>query len=357
MDTRYYKVGGLVFKVTLEEPWNFMHYSTPVRERIRCASLGMPIQIVPTRAGDKIPPRTLIQSRDELSADIDRHSLDFSQYEPFLTEAVPEPEFCLEIRKTIPEDLKETLEAFHKGDTTELQPVMQNKEVVPWFNLYIKGREKIFEFYDEAHGTECVTILSEDHRAGQMYPSDRLKTSVARSYADTSLMVQFAARIPLHQGLLVHSSAVIKDGYTALFLGKSGTGKSTHSRLWLEHIDGCELLNDDNPIIRLTEGKAIVYGSPWSGKTPCYRNLHSPLIGVVRLEQAPANEISSIRGLDAYASILAATNAIRYDKTVMDAVAKTSEQLATTARFYLLKCLPEASAAHLCADTLYDKRP
>ena len=63
-------------------------------------------------------------------------------------------------------------------------------------------------------------------------------------------------------------------------MGKSGTGKSTHSRLWLENVPGATLLNDDNPIVRLTLVGAIVYGSPWSGKTPCYKNESAPLAGV-----------------------------------------------------------------------------
>lgn len=60
-----------------------------------------------------------------------------------------------------------------------------------------------------------------------------------------------------------------------------------HSRLWLEHIPDSDLLNDDNPIVRFyPTGEVIVYGSPWSGKTPCYRNEAVPVGAFVRLKQA-----------------------------------------------------------------------
>ena len=84
---------------------------------------------------------------------------------------------------------------------------------------------------------------------------------------------------------------VIQAGNGYAFLGKSGTGKSTHSQLWLRYLEGYELLNDDHPIIRLVNDEVIIYGSPWSGKTPCYKNKQARLKAVVRLEQASENKI------------------------------------------------------------------
>ena len=83
-----------------------------------------------------------------------------------------------------------------------------------------------------------------------------------------------------------------------LFLGPSGTGKSTHAQLWLQHIKDTQLINDDNPVIRGN----MVYGSPWSGKTPCYRKVRYPLGGLVVLSQAPHNKICRINGVQAYAA-------------------------------------------------------
>ncbi len=83
-----------------------------------------------------------------------------------------------------------------------------------------------------------------------------------------------------------------------MFLGPSGTGKSTHASLWLENVEGTELVNDDNPVVRiLDDGSIKVYGSPWSGKTPCYLNVNYPLGGIVNLIQASHNKISRLGGI------------------------------------------------------------
>lgn len=88
------------------------------------------------------------------------------------------------------------------------------------------------------------------------------------------------------EAIAIHSSTIECEGRAVLFLGESGTGKSTHTRLWQEHIPGARLLNDDSPIIRMYQGQATAFGSPWSGKTPCYRNISRPIAGIVRLSQA-----------------------------------------------------------------------
>ena len=111
---------------------------------------------------------------------------------------------------------------------------------------------------------------------------------------DNALMILFALATAGQGVALFHSSTVSFGDKAYMFLGVSGTGKSTHSSLWLKYIEGTELLNDDNPVVRVGEdGTATVYGSPWSGKTPCYRNLSYPLGGIVLLSQAPYNKIKT----------------------------------------------------------------
>ena len=104
---------------------------------------------------------------------------------------------------------------------------------------------------------------------------------------NTVVMLMFAFATASKDTLLMQSSVTVKDEKAFLFLGKSGTGKSTHSQLWINNIDGCELLNDDNPVLRvMDDGSVRVFGSPWSGKTPCYRNLDYPVSAIVDLHQA-----------------------------------------------------------------------
>lgn len=98
----------------------------------------------------------------------------------------------------------------------------------------------------------------------------------------------------------IHTSTICYQGKAVFFLGESGTGKSTHTRLWRENIEGAVLLNDDSPILRIIDGKPWVYGSPWSGKTPCYKNESYPLAACVRLSQATFNKIERLNIAQGY---------------------------------------------------------
>ena len=82
-------------------------------------------------------------------------------------------------------------------------------------------------------------------------------------------MVLFAMASSVRSTALFHSAVVSYQGKGYMFLGRSGTGKSTHASLWRRYIEGTELMNDDNPAVRIRpDGTAMVYGTPWSGKTP-----------------------------------------------------------------------------------------
>jgi len=170
---------------------------------------------------------------------------------------------------------------------------------------------------------------------------------------NNSLMLLFAFASAGHGLLEMHSSVVMNQGKGYLFLGKSGTGKSTHSKLWIKHIPGTELLNDDNPILRLMpDGSARVYGSPWSGKTPCYKAQDVPVGAVVRIRQAPFNQIERLGTIQAYASLMASASGFRPFPGLADGWHKTLEGLTQTVPCYVLDCLPDEAAAILCHNTV-----
>lgn len=118
-----------------------------------------------------------------------------------------------------------------------------------------------------------------------------------------------------HRTIKVHASVIEKEGRALVFLGKSGTGKSTHSRLWKEFVPECTLLNDDEPVIRmLDDGSIRVYGAPWSGSTPCYRNASAEVAAFVHLYQGPENKLTRLKGMDAFTSLFQSSALLRSDK-------------------------------------------
>lgn len=169
----------------------------------------------------------------------------------------------------------------------------------------------------------------------------------------TVMMLMYAFATAKKDTLLMHSSVTVKDGKGYLFLGKSGTGKSTHSQLWINNIAGCELLNDDNPILKVEDnGEVRVYGSPWSGKTPCYRNLDYPVGAIVDLHQAKVNKIRRLPLVMAYAAMYVSFSGYRFMKDMADGLHATNEKIVSTVPCYALDCLPNAEAAWLCFKTV-----
>jgi hypothetical protein len=168
------------------------------------------------------------------------------------------------------------------------------------------------------------------------------------------LWVMFGVVLSANNAIAIHSSAVVADGRCALFLGESGTGKSTHTRLWVENIDSAKLLNDDSPIIRIIDGEVRVYGSPWSGKTPCYKNESYPIAGLCRLEQAPYNKIHRLPTILAIGAILPSCPPVfAHDVTLQDMICDTVGRLLRTTRAYRLECLPNEDAARLSHKTIF----
>ncbi len=201
-----------------------------------------------------------------------------------------------------------------------------------------------FEFL--LHGESAGSLVcSADYREGTL-----ILTGMFRKYAiDNALMVIYSLATADKDTALFHAAVVSYRGKGYMFLGPSGTGKSTHARLWLQCIDGVELVNDDNPIVRVAaDGKAIVYGSPWSGKTPCYRNVWFPLGGIVMLSQAPYNKMDRLSGVKAYAALMQSISGKRWDNRIADGLHKTENELAQRVAIWRLDCRPDGEAVELC---------
>lgn len=158
-----------------------------------------------------------------------------------------------------------------------------------------------------------------------------------------------------HQTVAIHTSAIVYRNKAVLFLGESGTGKSTHTRLWRENIEGSMLLNDDSPIIRIIDGQPWVWGSPWSGKTPCYKKERYQLAACVRLSQAPFNKIRKLAVAEAYGSIHpSCPPAFSYDESLYDHISKVLDVVLTNVPVFHLACLPNAAAARLSCETIFE---
>lgn len=157
--------------------------------------------------------------------------------------------------------------------------------------------------------------------------------------------------------IAIHSSCIVSNGRAVIFLGESGTGKSTHTRLWRENIPGAVLLNDDSPVMRVIDGSVWVYGSPWSGKTPCYKQERYPLAACVRLSQAPYNMIQRLSVLKGYAALHpSCPPEFAYDERLYSHISATLGTMLKSVPCLWLECLPDAAAAQLSYNAVFDNK-
>lgn len=165
---------------------------------------------------------------------------------------------------------------------------------------------------------------------------------------NNALMLIFAFAGSRTHLLLIHASLVRQNEYGYAFIAKSGTGKSTQVSMWLRYIPGCDLMNDDNPIIRIIDDQPYIYGGPWSGKTPCYRNVKAKLRAVTRINRATRNSINKLSPIEAFASILPSCSSMKWDVEIYNNICNTITKVIETTGIYTLNCLPNKEAAIVC---------
>lgn len=109
-------------------------------------------------------------------------------------------------------------------------------------------------------------------------------------------------------GMMLHASAVVVDGYAYLFTAPCGTGKSTHTGIWRRVFgDRAVILNDDKPALRFEGGQWYAYGTPWSGKYDISINTRVRVAGICFLHRAQENTIAPFGGAKAIYALLEQT--------------------------------------------------
>lgn len=232
----------------------------------------------------------------------------------------------------------------------------------------IKAMCHFYRYTTNNGNNYLLTIESQDTIIVEFDYNSQLDKAICSAFSSASiesptfsaavrfgLWFTFGIAAAKHCVAAVHSSTIVHGGQAVMFLGESGTGKSTHTRLWRENIEGATLLNDDSPFIGIVDGKVMVYGSPWSGKTPCYKDESYPLRAIVRLSQAPHNEIRRTKGIAAIGALLPSLPpAFAYDPALKDCMFEILNKVLFTTELYHLECLPNAEAAEVAHKTLFE---
>lgn len=145
--------------------------------------------------------------------------------------------------------------------------------------------------------------------------------------------------------LLFHGSVIAVDNEGYLFTAKSGTGKSTHTRLWRKYFgDRAVMVNDDKPLLKISDNSIIAYGSPYNGKHRIGNNISVPLKAICILTRAAENNIVLITREQAYPMLLQQVYRSS-DMLKMAKVLALVDRLADGVKLYRLGCNMDISAA------------
>ena len=277
-----------------------------------------------------------------------------SNYEPFRVEAQGEPIFALRIEQDglLNEEERSHYAHVFTDNSEEDMPRIEVYREDIGERLEARGKDGwLMRVSQIAQSPICCELQSDkDFTQGVLHIAAGYQD--VRFCIDNALMLMFAFRTAPLMTLEMHAAVVVKGGDEArgyLFLGHSGTGKSTHARQWLQAFPDAWLLNDDNPILRiLDDGNVYVFGSPWSGKTPCYNNAHARVGAIIKLSQAPFNELQALTLPQAYAYILSSASGLKTDQQMADHLYDSIKHVITHVKCHHLNCLPNTEAAEVC---------
>ncbi|MBR5094614.1 MAG: hypothetical protein IK095_05925 [Oscillospiraceae bacterium] len=171
---------------------------------------------------------------------------------------------------------------------------------------------------------------------------------VSRQYLERlALYRKLAERILWEDVLLFHGSAVAVDGQAYLFTARSGTGKSTHTRLWRQLFgDRAVMINDDKPLLRVTEEGVWVCGTPWDGKHRLSTNASAPLKAICVLTRAAENHIEPLSAGDAFPMLFQQCYRPPQAES-MPKILELLERLSGQVGLYRLGCNMEPEAAKI----------
>ncbi len=222
---------------------------------------------------------------------------------------------------------------------TELNPVYEDSKrlVVPFV-------------YEGERETDIVLKVSEE------YLDDlcrRAAPGVTRSQLENfAFSTAFNRRAIPFGTMLVHSSALIYDGGAYLFSADSGVGKSFHTRLWLQAFGGAvHIMNDDKPVVRLYDGKAVAYGTPFDGGSGIALNESFPLRAIVFIERGEQNSVRVPSNREVLQKLYFQTAHIVSAKTA-ESMLENFDKLLSLTKFYVLTCNMDISAAKTAFDAI-----
>lgn len=233
-----------------------------------------------------------------------------------------------------------------KSYLDDAEELFISKDIDGSYNAVVKVRSTGKEYFLHATSAWDYITLSRNCISRDCPPS----------VIDKFIMLVFIYASSRYGTVLLHASSIKLGTDAVAFIGHSGAGKSTHSRLWLDNIDGAQLLNDDQPAIRVNAGnEIIIYGTPWSGKTCCYKSDSAVLRGIIRMKQAPYNKITSLTPVYLLRELLSSCSMMKSDNVTFKFITATLAKIASHVSGFILENKPDKDAVTLSYKNVFGK--
>ena len=220
----------------------------------------------------------------------------------------------------------------------------------------IDNRYRFVERFSEGYTippVDCPDIdvcITEEDLSKEPPPEDG--TAPTYFLESTAVYRKIAERLPDYDAFVMHGSVIAVDGKAYMFTARSGVGKTTHTRLWLEKFgDGAHVLNGDKPIIRFFDGVPYACGTPWRGKENYGINEMLPLAGIVFFGRGIENRAYPIDKEKAFFALNSQIYRSRDKKNVITTLALTDRLLSTT-KLIAAECNMKREAADVVYNAL-----
>lgn len=169
---------------------------------------------------------------------------------------------------------------------------------------------------------------------------------------ETAVYRKIGEKMPNYDTVIFHGSVIAVDGQGFLFTAKSGTGKSTHTALWREYLgEKTVMVNDDKPMLKITDNRVVAYGTPYNGKHHLGCNMSVPLKAICIIIRDEKNSIVRIDKSEAYAMLLQQVYRPQ-DPVQMAKTLKLVDKLAASVELYKLACNMEIEAAEVAYNAM-----
>ncbi len=206
--------------------------------------------------------------------------------------------------------------------------------------------KRLFSAYRGGRGACEVAVRAADPLLADIVR--RAETAPSQRQAEfLALLEAVSERLPLFGGILIHAACLAVDGRAYLFLAPSGTGKTTHMRLWMDALGSrATVVNGDKPFLRLRADGAYAYGNPWAGKEDWHANVRARLGALVFIERARTDALVSLSPAQALPFLVRQVYMPRAE-AALDRTLSIIDEIACRTPAYLMRCTMERSAARV----------